>query len=75
MLSAFGCGAFGNPPHHIAELFKKVIEENSYENSFKNITFAIINDHNAHKAHNPEGNYIPFVKVFGKNCELPLYKL
>ncbi len=26
VLSAFGCGAFGNPPEHIATLFKEIID-------------------------------------------------
>lgn len=29
------------------------------------ITFAILDDHNAGKQHNPDGNYKPFVEVFG----------
>jgi hypothetical protein len=29
------------------------------------ITFAILDDHNAGKQHNPEGNLKPFVDVFG----------
>lgn len=29
------------------------------------IVFAIFDDHNAHKAHNPEGNLVPFQRIFG----------
>jgi uncharacterized protein (TIGR02452 family) len=65
ILSAFGCGAFRNPPKHIAELFKEVLEEERYKNRFKEICFAILDDHNSRKEHNPEGNYKPFKEVFG----------
>lgn len=34
---------------------------------FSHILFAIFDDHNANKGHNPEGNVLPFSKVF--NCE------
>lgn len=64
ILSAFGCGAYGNPPHHMAQLFKEVITENDFAGRFKAIIFAIIDDHNAWKPHNPLGNLIPFQDVF-----------
>lgn len=35
-----------------------------YAQSFKYIVFAIIDDHNAKKAHNPNGNVQPFAEVF-----------
>jgi len=63
VLSAFGCGAYGNPPTHMAWLFREVIFK-EFNGCFKNITFAIFDDHNARKAHNPEGNVLPFVKAF-----------
>ncbi|CAF3383056.1 unnamed protein product [Rotaria socialis] len=58
VLSAFGCGAFKNPPGHIAQLFISVIEQ--YAGFFKLISFAIIDDHNAGHHLNPEGNFKPF---------------
>ena len=64
VLSAFGCGAFRNPPQHIAELFKEVFEEPEFVNQFKLVVFSIIDDHNAWRDHNPEGNVIPFKRVF-----------
>lgn len=64
VLSALGCGAYRNPPKHVAELFKTVIEEKEFEGYFDLITFAVIDDHNSRKTHNPEGNYFPFVEVF-----------
>ena len=64
VLSAFGCGAFGNPPKHMAELFHQVFNEVEFRNKLKLIVFAIIDDHNARKAHNPEGNVLPFLREF-----------
>jgi hypothetical protein len=34
------------------------------QSSFKFIVFAIIDDHNARKAHNPTGNIQPFAEIF-----------
>ncbi|CAF3905023.1 unnamed protein product [Rotaria sordida] len=62
-MSVLKIGAFQNPPKHIAQLFHEVIAT-KYKKSFKYIVFAIINDHNAMKAHNPTGNIQPFAEVF-----------
>ena len=62
VLSALGCGAFRNPPRHMAELFKEVLEEDEFANKYKHISFAIIDDHNARR----EGNYQPFKEVFSQ---------
>src|SRR5690606_41340903 len=64
ILSAFGCGAFGNPPRHMATLFKEVFAEAEFQNRFKLIVFAIIDDHNSRKEHNPDGNLRGFGEVF-----------
>lgn len=64
VLGALGCGAFCNPPSHIAQLFHEVFEEPEFKNKYRLICFAILDDHNAHRSHNPEGNYLPFVKEF-----------
>ena len=61
VMSALGCGAFGNPPCHMAQLFKEVLLEKEFVNRYKLISFAIIDDHNA----KGKGNYQPFVEVFG----------
>lgn len=42
VLGAHGCGAFKNPPGHIAELFREILSEPAYKNRFKKISFAII---------------------------------
>ncbi|CAF4453374.1 unnamed protein product, partial [Didymodactylos carnosus] len=70
VLSALGCGAFHNPPEHIALIFYNVIEQ--YAGFFKEIIFAIIDDHNTKKLMNPEGNYIPFKRILdGEIVEPP----
>ena len=66
VLGAFGCGAYGTPPEHMANLFKKVLENEKYKTAFRVVSFAIIDDKNAYKAHNPEGNLKPFKFVFDK---------
>ena len=65
VLSAFGCGAFCNPPEHIATLFKEVFEETEFNGRFVLVAFAIISDSNSHRTHNPQGNFEPFRKIFG----------
>jgi uncharacterized protein (TIGR02452 family) len=64
VLSAFGCGAFANPPEHIAKLFGEIFEEEEFKNKIKILIFAIIDDHNAWRKHNPEGNVLPFMQEF-----------
>ena len=59
VLGAFGCGAFTNPPKHMAQLFKQVFEEPEFQGLFKDIHFAIIEDHNSHGL-----NYNAFQEVF-----------
>ena len=61
VLSALGCGAFHNPPEHVARLFKSVIYQ--YAGYFDTIYFAIIDDHNAGGRANPNGNYKPFKEI------------
>lgn len=64
VLSAFGCGAFCNPPTQIAQLFHQVLLEAPFKTAFKRIIFAIKDDHNTCKWYNPTGNYLPFVQEF-----------
>lgn len=66
VLGALGCGAFCNPPKHIARLFHEVIDEQEFKNKYRLIAFAILDDHNAHRSHNPEGNYKPFAEEFAE---------
>lgn len=65
VLSAMGCGAFKNPPAHIAKLFHQVIEEPEFKDKFRLIDFAILDGYQTGQAHNPEGNLLPFRREFG----------
>lgn len=65
VLSALGCGAFANPPAHIAKLFHQVIEEDEFRNKFRLIDFAILDDYRTGLEHNQEGNLKPFQREFG----------
>ena len=61
VLSALGCGAFQNPPDHVAMIFKSVILQ--YAGFFKQIYFAIVDDHNTGNKINPNGNFLPFKTI------------
>jgi len=60
VLGAFGCGAFHNPPHHIAQLFHEVIDEAEFKNKYKLIAFAVLEDLNSPRG----GNLQPFIEEF-----------
>ncbi|MDD7455805.1 MAG: TIGR02452 family protein [Bacteroidales bacterium] len=64
VLSAMGCGAFANPPAHIAKLFRQVIEEDEFKDKFRLIDFAILDGYRTGLRHNPEGNFKPFQREF-----------
>jgi uncharacterized protein (TIGR02452 family) len=66
VLSAFGCGAFANPPAHMATLFHRTLREPPFCHAFERIDFAIKEDRNSHKGHNRQGNYLPFATEFEK---------
>lgn len=61
VLGAFGCGAFRNPPGHIAELFCGVLAEQEFADAFRAVWFVIKEDHNSPGG----GNFPPFRDVFG----------
>lgn len=48
-----------------AKLWKKLFYDDEFKGKFKKIIFAIFDDHNAGKQHNPFGNYLPFIQTFG----------
>lgn len=56
VLGAWGCGAFANPPRHIASLFKDILHEPEFDGAFRQIFFAIKGGPNG-------GNYTPFKEV------------
>jgi len=47
ILGAWGCGVFANDPTFIANIFKKVLDEDEGAKVFNNVIFAVINDHNS----------------------------
>ena len=59
VLGALGCGAFHNPPRHVAELLRDVLCEKEFEGAFENICFAVKADHNSRG----DSNYIAFRDV------------
>jgi len=70
VLGAFGCGAYCTPPNEMAILFKRVLDNDKYKTAFRVISFAIIDDKNAYREHNPEGNLKPFKDVFVNEREI-----
>lgn len=72
VLGAWGCGAYANPPRHIAELFRHILMEEEFKNKYRRITFAILDDHNTRKPHNPHGNLLPFKEVFSESKRMDL---
>ncbi len=60
VLGALGCGAFRNPPKHIAEMFRSVLHEPAFDGVFERVYFAIKEDHNSRG----RGNFAPFQEVF-----------
>jgi uncharacterized protein (TIGR02452 family) len=64
VLGALGCGAFRNPPRHVARLFHEVMDEPEFKDKYRRIIFAILDDHNANHKHNPVGNFRPFAEEF-----------
>lgn len=59
VLGALGCGAFRNPPKHVAELFREVLSESELDRAFSRICFAVKSDHNS----NGDSNYTAFQSV------------
>ena len=56
-----GYDDFKNPPHAVAMLYREIINW-SFAVSFKKIIFAM--DEPLREAHNPDGNFGPFYRVF-----------
>ena len=56
VLGAWGCGAFKNHPHHIAQLFQEVLKEDEFRNRLSKIVYAVID-------YAQNGNYQAFKEV------------
>jgi uncharacterized protein (TIGR02452 family) len=59
VLGAWGCGAFRNPPEHMARLFHEVLEEDEFARKYRIVRFAVIEDHNSRHS-----NFAPFDREF-----------
>ncbi len=59
VLGALGCGAFRNPPKHVAELFREVLCEREFIGAFQRICFAVKCDHNS----NGNSNFKAFHEI------------
>lgn len=62
VLGAIGCGAFNHPPKHMAQVFKQILHDPEFDGIFKEVHFAIIDDHNAKRK--GTSNFDSFKKVF-----------
>ena len=60
IMSAFGCGAFRNPPEIVATLAKRLLVRSTLDR----VVFCILEDHNSFGWHNPSGNLKPFMDAF-----------
>jgi len=59
VLSALGCGVFGNDPLKVARIFREILSYPRYATAFTQITFAIIPNPGS-----DEDNFLPFSRVF-----------
>ena len=64
LLSAYGCGAYRNPPGEVAEIFSQELSGSG----LGTVIFCIKEDHNSGMAWNPGGNLVPFKRVFPEMC-------
>ena len=60
VLGAWGCGAFRNPPRHVAQVFAQVLHSKAFAGVFRRVVFAVWD---------PPGsrlpNFKPFARVIG----------
>lgn len=60
VLSAFGCGAFGNDSNRVAQFYLDVLEEQEFHNAFDYVQFAII----PNPSQTNNDNFTNFKRVF-----------
>lgn len=56
VLSAFGCGAYMNPPGHIARLFRQALTSPTFKTRFENVIFAILDTPAPHSSSTPHSD-------------------
>ena len=66
VLGAWGCGAFRNPPEHMASLFHEVLREPEFAGKYRIVRFAVIEDHNSRHS-----NFAPFDRQFNRRQPNP----
>eukprot|EP00969_Alexandrium_andersonii_P174351 7708781-Alexandrium_andersonii.AAC.1 len=63
VLGAIGCGADRHPPEEVAAAFRQALLEGAWlaTGAPREVLFCVLEDHNAYRDHNPEGNLAAFV--------------
>eukprot|EP00969_Alexandrium_andersonii_P169552 7495264-Alexandrium_andersonii.AAC.1 len=69
VLGAFGCGACGNPPELVADLFRDALASPESA-ALSEVFFCIVGVHNTNAKHNPHGNFAPFTEILGESAAL-----
>lgn len=64
VLGALGCGAYRNPPRHVARLFHEVLGEPEFDGVFEDLVFAVY-DRTVDLEAKDGGNRRSFEEVFG----------
>lgn len=82
VLGAIGCGAFHNPPKHVAELFRDVLCEREFFGAFQKICFAVKTSHTSNDTNfaafkGTLDGFVPTLKPYlpDQNFELTVKKI
>lgn len=81
VLGAIGCGAFHNPPKHVAELFREVLCEHEFFGAFEKICFAVKTSHTSKGNTNFSAfkeildGFVPTLKLDLDKFENPIKKI
>ena len=81
ILGALGCGAFHNPPKHVAELFREILCEHEFFGAFQKICFAVKTSHTSKGNTNFSAfkeildGFVPTLKLDSDKFENPVKKI
>ena len=64
VLGAFGCGAFGNPPDAVADIFKACLRSEEFRGCFRLVVFAILEFKTS-----DTGNFAAFAGALASLCK------
>ena len=64
VLGDFGCGAFGNPPDAVADLFQACLRSDEFRGCFRLIVFAILEFKSS-----DTGNFAAFADALASLCK------